>query len=111
MNNLATIYSGLGRHAEALKLLEETLALLKVKLGPNHPDTLMSMYNIACAQALLIPKSTDRGKQADLAMDWLKRAVAAGFKEVAQIKMDDDLAALRGREDFKKLVADLEAKK
>ena len=43
MNNLANSYAALGRHAEALKLREETLALRKAKLGPDHPDTLRSM--------------------------------------------------------------------
>jgi tetratricopeptide (TPR) repeat protein len=109
MNNLANSYDKLGRHAEALKLREETLALQKVKFGADHPLTLMSMYNIACTQALLVPKSADRARQADLAMDWLKRAVAAGLKDTAQIKADTDLDALRGREDFKKLLAELEA--
>ena len=40
MNNLADSYDALGRHADALKLREETLALRKAKLGPDHPDTL-----------------------------------------------------------------------
>jgi tetratricopeptide (TPR) repeat protein len=109
MNSLASGYAAVGRHKEALKLNKETLALRTAKLGPDHSDTLTSMYNIACVQALLVPKSTDRAKQADLAMDWLKRAVAAGFKNSDQIKQDADLDALRGREDFKKLLADLEA--
>ena len=43
MNNLAISYSALGRHREALKLREETLALRKTKLGPDHPNTLWSM--------------------------------------------------------------------
>ena len=47
MNNLAYSYHALGRHAEALKLREETLALRKAKLGPDHPDTLTSMNNLA----------------------------------------------------------------
>ena len=47
MNNLAASYTALGRHAEALKLREETLALRKAKLGPDHPDTLMTMGNLA----------------------------------------------------------------
>jgi tetratricopeptide (TPR) repeat protein len=109
MNDLANSYAALGRHAEAHKLHEETLALYKAKLGPGHPDTLASMYNVACVHALLVPKSADRAKQADLAMDWLKKAVAAGFNDVAQIKQDTDLDALRGRDDFKKLLAELEA--
>jgi hypothetical protein len=36
--------------------------------------------------------------------------VAAGYKDLSLIKKDTDLDALRGREDFKKLVSDLEAK-
>jgi tetratricopeptide (TPR) repeat protein len=53
MDNLATCYSALGRHAEALKLQAETLALMKVKLGPDHPETLGSMDNLAtCYSAL-----------------------------------------------------------
>ena len=47
MNNLADGYADLGRHAGALKLFEETLALQKAKLGPDHPDTLVSMNNLA----------------------------------------------------------------
>ena len=51
MNNLANSYSDLGRHAESLKLHEETLALRKAKLGRDHPDTLMSMNNVAFGYA------------------------------------------------------------
>ena len=49
MNNLANTYRYLGRHAEALKLHQETLALRKAKLGPDHPDTLVSMNNLAAS--------------------------------------------------------------
>ena len=45
--------STLGRHADALKLREETLALRKAKLGPDHPDTLLSMNNLANSYAAL----------------------------------------------------------
>ena len=47
MHNLAISYAALGRHAEALKLREETLALRKAKLGPDHPDTLNTMIGVA----------------------------------------------------------------
>ena len=53
MNNLARSYAALGRDAEALKLNEETLTLRKAKLGPDHPDTLMSMNNLAMSYAAL----------------------------------------------------------
>jgi hypothetical protein len=41
-----TIATGLGRHADALKLNEETLALVKAKLGPDHPDTIRELIEI-----------------------------------------------------------------
>jgi tetratricopeptide (TPR) repeat protein len=47
--------------------------------------------------------------EADKAMAWLQRAVAAGFKDAARMKKDPDLDFLRDRADFKKLLADLEA--
>ena len=47
MNDLAKSYADLGRQAEALKLFEETLAMRKAKLGPDHPDTLRSMKHLA----------------------------------------------------------------
>jgi hypothetical protein len=42
-------------------------------------------------------------------MDWFKKAVAAGFREVNQLKKDKDPDALFQREDYKRLVAELEA--
>jgi hypothetical protein len=60
-------------------------------------------------------KSADDEKQAaaeaDQAMTWLKRAVAAGYKSAKNLKEDKDLAALRDREDFKTLLVDLETAK
>jgi tetratricopeptide (TPR) repeat protein len=47
--------------------------------------------------------------QADAAMAWLKKAVAAGYKDLDQIRKDKDLDPLRGRDDFKKLQGELEA--
>ena len=48
MINLANDLDSLGQPDAALKLREETLAIhQKVKVGPGHPDTLRSMYNLA----------------------------------------------------------------
>ena len=47
MNNLASGYQAAGKLDQALPLFEETLALMKAKLGPDHPDTLTSMNNLA----------------------------------------------------------------
>jgi serine/threonine protein kinase/tetratricopeptide (TPR) repeat protein len=46
--------------------------------------------------------------EADRAMAWLKQAVAGGYRHAALIKQDKDLDALRDREDFRKLLAELE---
>jgi len=53
MYSLANSYTVLGRHADALKLREESLALMKAKLGPGHPDTFQTMYNLAISYAAL----------------------------------------------------------
>ncbi len=49
MNNLAWAYQAAGKLDLALPLFEETLKLSKAKLGPDHPDTLISMNNLARA--------------------------------------------------------------
>ena len=43
-------------------------------------------------------------------MELPHQAVQAGFKDAAHVKKDSDLDPLRDREDFKKLIAELEAK-
>jgi eukaryotic-like serine/threonine-protein kinase len=77
------------------------------------------LYNAACMRAVTAAavrasdKSAEGVKQADAeadrAMAWLKQAVAAGFTHAAHIAKDTDLDALRGRPDFKTLIAELRA--
>lgn len=77
-----------------------------------------SLYKAACCRAVtaaLLRKPTTPGadatqignEQSDRAMDWLRQAVAAGYKDVATLKKDKDLDVLRERADFKKLLADV----
>jgi hypothetical protein len=47
---------------------------------------------------------------ADAAMKMVHHEVNKGYKDVMQMKTDHDLDPLRQREDFKKLVAELEGK-
>jgi hypothetical protein len=67
------------------------------------------LYNFSCIFAVASAE-TPGGKReyADRAVDLLTKAVKAGFTDVVHIRRDTDLDSLRGREDFKKLVADLE---
>jgi serine/threonine protein kinase len=46
---------------------------------------------------------------ADLALEALRQAVAKGYKDAANLKKDTDLDPLRGRGDFQKLLAEVEA--
>ena len=78
-----------------------------------------SLYNAACFRAVTAgvqakTPGADAAKlakdDADRAMEWLHKAVQAGYKDAAHMKKDTDLDPLRERADFKKLVAELEAK-
>jgi tetratricopeptide (TPR) repeat protein len=46
-------------------------------------------------------------EDADLAIAWLKRAVAAGYRNVIKLTVDTDLEAVRRRDDFKELLGGL----
>jgi tetratricopeptide (TPR) repeat protein len=46
----------------------------------------------------------------DRAMEWLGKADAAGYIDFAQMQRDDVFAALRNRQDFKRILAGLENK-
>jgi tetratricopeptide (TPR) repeat protein len=80
-----------------------------------------SLYEAACmhaATAALLraaaksPSATgEADAEADHAMACLKQSIAAGYKDAAHIRADSDLESLRAREDFKKLVAELERMK
>jgi tetratricopeptide (TPR) repeat protein len=104
-----------GRHADAVKVARKSAELLGQRSDADN------LYNAACCRALAAAwlrsrnKSEATGKEAvaeaDKAMALLRKAVAAGFRDVALLKRDEDLAALRQREDFKELIAALEGKK
>jgi hypothetical protein len=49
------------------------------------------------------PKSADA--EADWAMDWLRKASAAGMTDTATVAKDKDFESLRERADFRALVA------
>jgi tetratricopeptide (TPR) repeat protein len=55
--------------------------------------------------------SEQAGAEADRAVAWLQRSVAAGFKNMVGLMQDKDLDALRDRADFRKLVSLMEAER
>ena len=60
----------------------------------------MRSYNLACARARL--------GDAKPAMAALEAAVESGFSDAAHLRRDEDLASLRDREEFRRLVEHLE---
>jgi serine/threonine protein kinase/tetratricopeptide (TPR) repeat protein len=79
-----------------------------------------SLFNAACYRAVTaaVTRAADKSPEAarradadaDRAMAWLQQAVGAGYKNVAKLRQDKDLEVLRDRADFRKLLAEVEAR-
>jgi tetratricopeptide (TPR) repeat protein len=87
------------------------------EIWDNDPE---GLYKLACGLAQCVPivakgqaqptpeQRAQRQEYADRAMDALRRAVAAGFHDLAHIAKDASLGPLRTRDDFGALVGDLD---
>ncbi len=85
------------------------------RLSSLQPDG-YNLYNLACFRSLLSGIAAEPGsgltsgevstlgEQAVLA---LRRAVAAGFRDIGFMRRDTDLDPLRGRADFQMLLLDV----
>jgi tetratricopeptide (TPR) repeat protein len=98
-----------GEHAQAIAEADD---LTRADKTPGD-----MLYDAACVYGLSVPAAKDAQQQeryADKALALLRRAQAAGFfksaAEVQHLQEDDDLAALRGRADFKQFVTELKNK-
>jgi serine/threonine protein kinase/tetratricopeptide (TPR) repeat protein len=73
-----------------------------------------TLYDAACIFALAAAGreggSSVKEDRARRAVGLLRQAVARGYKDAEHMKKDDDLETLRQRDDFKKLLAELEKK-
>jgi hypothetical protein len=70
------------------------------------------LYSAACVCALCVPVAEQpetKEKYAARAVELLRKAVDRGYRDAAHVKTDTDLDAVRSRDDFKKLLAELEA--
>jgi serine/threonine protein kinase/tetratricopeptide (TPR) repeat protein len=104
----------LGDHASVAAAIEE---FKQFSLDPVK-DFFLAACALARASELAAKDSRltdERRKQ--LAMDYARRAVESvreavgkGYKDLKKLRTENDLAALRSREDFHKVLADLEAK-
>ena len=74
-----------------------------------------SLYHAACFRAvtakviLVTDQAATKEAEAevDLAITWLQKSIANGYKDFDAIQRDLDLDSIRGREEFKKLIASI----
>jgi serine/threonine protein kinase len=111
---LTEVHAGLLERGDAVRTAEACR-----DLGWDAPA---DAYNSARFLGMCIPivakhvKLDDKQRKeaaqfyGDAAMKLLREAVSKGYKEVAQMKKDAELAPLRQRKDFQELVAELERK-
>jgi serine/threonine-protein kinase len=90
-----------GDHAQAVS---EANALAEAK-GVHA----LTLYDLACVCSLASASVKNDDRYAARAVELLRQAVAKGYKDIDHLKKDPDLDPLRGRDDFKKLLAELEA--
>ncbi len=100
------------RFAEALDSFRSACSILErlPMLTTTHLYELAN-YQALTAGAAADPRSgvpaAEARAGADRAMATLRRAVAGGFRNVAYMRIDTDLDALRSRDDFRLLMMDL----
>jgi eukaryotic-like serine/threonine-protein kinase len=99
--NLTKVHQALNQPAEAIQVSRE---LLSIAQGRST-----DFYNVACAMASSMPIARGERQQtlAAEAIQTLKRAIAAGWNDVGKTSRDQDLAPLRDRDDFRRLLAEL----
>jgi serine/threonine protein kinase len=106
----------LAKRGDHARPTEEAEAVVR-----QGPCSSRNLYNAGCVFSLasaaadqdikLSPAERNRlkARYANQAMDYLRQSVAQGYRNPSIIKPDHDLDPLRGREDFQKLLAELEA--
>ncbi len=103
----------LGDHAGAGADIRRTVVLYDAVA----PRQISQLFLSACTHAALAGLAGQAGaglsaaeamREADAAMALLKKAVSTGFRSADNFRTQDALDPLRGREDFKKMVEELE---
>jgi len=99
-----------GQAAEALGSFQQAVFMLK-KAARHEPTT--GYYNLGCFLALCstVAEKTQRPTYSNQAVQALQQSVAAGWANADQMKSDPDLEPLRSRDDFKRLIQELERAK
>jgi tetratricopeptide (TPR) repeat protein len=117
-----SLFGVVRRHGLALYDLGDisgAAANFRRSLALSEEGTLLDVdFEKACSHGALAGLAARResgvsaaegGKEAASAMEWLRRAVAKGYRNANEIRIESALDPLRGREDFKKLLDKIEA--
>jgi hypothetical protein len=112
VRDLAEVHLAQGEHAQA--------SVAAGQLAEHAYEPAKDRYKAACVLADCVPLAAKDGKlpearrqelakeYADRALAALRQAVTDGYRDSAQVRKETALDPLRGRDDFKKLLADLE---
>ena len=103
-----TLRAGRSKSRVHIGQVDEALADIANVL--NHPGVPTPfLYDFGCIYSVASSKIADKkAEYSDQAMAHLRKAIKAGYKDAAHMKKDADLDPLRDRDDFKKLLAELE---
>jgi tetratricopeptide (TPR) repeat protein len=111
---MADVQLYLGRHADAAATVRQYQ-----ELWPRDANKLHEAARALARCSALVGKvktdltaeeQTQRRRYADEALAALRQAIAHGYKNLTELKEGQDLAPLRSREEFQKLLAELETK-
>ncbi len=97
--HLAAVQRKLGSPMPALQSYREARSILEKLPHPGPGD----LYDLACVRA-----AAQRQADANLAMEALRQAIDAGYRDLEHFKNDPELESLRSRDDFKALLSQLE---
>jgi hypothetical protein len=89
-----------GHYADAEKLDQETLDIRRRVLGSEHPDTALSMYNLAVVEELI----GHRDEALSLLQEAINHGLSAG--NASGIGKDPDLKSLHSDPRFAAIVAE-----
>ena len=118
-SSLINAYCDAGQFADALPIIERIVAAWEgiIAAGAFPPDQRIDLlYNAACHRATAarvltrLAHPAEATIEAGRAVEWLRQAVGADFRDVNLLETDPDLEPLRGRADFVQIVAALKAK-
>ena len=97
--SLGLLYTRLKRYPEAIQVYQELITVIdKFKLDrARETNIATTYYNLACLSAL--------GGERAKGVEWLEKAVKAGFTDRAWIRKDRDLDGIREEPGYKKILA------